>query len=40
MFDISTKANIYSHPDYKSKITSANVMDNVLALPDTQMSIP
>lgn len=34
--DISTTANIYSHLDYKSKITSANVMDNVLALPDTK----
>ena len=27
--DISTTANIYSHLDYKSKLTSANVMDNV-----------
>ena len=34
--DISTTANIYSHLDYKSKITSANVMDNVLVLPDTK----
>ena len=34
--DISTTANIYSHLDNKSKITSANVMDNVLALPDTK----
>ena len=34
--DISTTANIYSHLDYKSKITSANVMDNVLALLDTK----
>ena len=25
--DIGTTANIYSHLDYKSKITSANVMD-------------
>ena len=33
--DISTTANIYSHLDYKSKITSANVMDQVLTLPDT-----
>ena len=33
--DISTTANIYSHLDYKSKITSANVMDNILTLPDT-----
>lgn len=31
--DIGTTANINSHPDYKSKITSANVMDNIL-LPD------
>ena len=34
--DISTTANIYSHLDYKSKITSANVMDNILVLPDTK----
>ena len=34
--DISTTANIYSHLDYKSKITSANVMDHVLTLPETQ----
>jgi len=33
--DIGTTANIYSHLDYKSKITSANVMDNILTLPDT-----
>lgn len=33
--DISTTANIYSHLDYKSKLTSANVMDNILSLPDT-----
>ena len=33
--DISTTANIYSHLDYTSKITSANVMDSVLALPET-----
>ena len=33
--DISTTANIYSHLDYKSKLTSANVMDNVLTLPET-----
>ena len=32
--DISTTANIYSHLDYKSKITSANVMDNLLSLPE------
>lgn len=25
----------YSHLDYKSKLTSANVMDNVLTLPET-----
>lgn len=34
--DISTTANIYSHLDYKSKITSANVMDNILVLPDSK----
>ena len=34
--DIGTTANIYSHLDYKSKITSANVMDNVLTLPETE----
>ena len=33
--DISTTANIYSHLDYKSKLTSANVMDSILTLPDT-----
>lgn len=33
--DISTTANIYSHLDYKSKITSANIMNNILELPDT-----
>lgn len=33
--DIGTTANIYSHLDYKSRITSANVMDNILTLPDT-----
>ena len=32
--DISTTANIYSHLDFKSKITSANVMDGVLDLPE------
>ena len=36
--DIGTTANIYSHLDYKSKITSANVMDNILALPDTKQT--
>ena len=25
-----------SHLDYKSKLTSANVMDNVLTLPETE----
>ena len=33
--DISTTANIYSHLDFTSKITSANVMDSALALPET-----
>ena len=37
--DIGTTANIYSHLDYKSKITSANVMDNILTLPDTRQAI-
>ena len=36
--DISTTANIYSHLDYKSKLTSANVMDNTLTLPDSARS--
>ena len=36
--DISTTANIYSHLDYKSKVTSANVMGNVLSLPDTTVA--
>ena len=27
---------LYSHLDYKSKLTSANVMDNVLTLPETE----
>lgn len=36
--DIGTTANIYSHLDYKSKITSANVMDNILTLPDTRQN--
>ena len=36
--DIGTTANIYSHLDYKSKITSANVMDNILTLPDTKQT--
>lgn len=33
--DISTTANIYSHLDYQSKLMSANVMGNALALPET-----
>ena len=33
--DISTTANIYSHLDFTSKITSANVMNGALALPET-----
>ena len=36
--DIGTTANIYSHLDYKSKITSANLMDNILTLPDTRQN--
>ena len=36
--DIGTTVNIYSHLDYKSKITSANVMDNLLTLPDTRQT--
>ena len=36
--DIGTTANIYSHLDYESKITSANVMDNILTLPDTRQT--
>ncbi len=32
--DIGTTANIYSHLDYKSKITSANVMDSILSMPE------
>lgn len=36
--DIGTTANIYSHLDYKCKITSANVMDNILTLPDTRQT--
>ena len=31
--DISTTANIYSYLDFSSKISSANVMDDVLELP-------
>jgi len=37
--DISTTANIYSHLDYKSKVTSANVIDTVLSLPKTSPQI-
>jgi Site-specific recombinase XerC len=36
--DIGTTANIYSHLDYKSKIMSASVMDNILTLPDTKLA--
>ena len=36
--DFTTTANIYAHLDYKSKITSANVMDNILTLPDTRQT--
>ena len=36
--DFTTTANIYAHLDYKSKITSANVMDNLLTLPDTRQT--
>ncbi len=35
--DISTTANIYSHLDYKSKMTSASVMDKILTMPDAKM---
>ena len=34
--NISTTANIYSHLDFNSKISSANVMDGVLNLPETK----
>ncbi len=34
--DIGTTANIYSHLDYKSKITSANVMDSILSMPEAK----
>lgn len=33
--DIATTANIYSHLDYSSKISSANVMDSVLKMPES-----
>ena len=33
--DFSTTANIYAHLDYTSKITSAQVMENGLALPNS-----
>ena len=36
--DFTTTANIYAHLDYKSKITSANGMDNILTLPDTRQT--
>ncbi len=36
--DIGTTANIYAHLDYKSKITSAHAMDNILTLPDTRQT--
>jgi site-specific recombinase XerC len=32
--DMGTTANIYSHLDFNSKISSANVMDGVLSLPE------
>ena len=32
--DIGTTANIYSHLDYQSKVNSANIMDNILTLPE------
>ena len=32
--DIATTADIYSHLDFKSKISSANLMDDVLKLPE------
>ena len=32
--DIGTTANIYSHLDYKSKITSAQAMETGLVLPE------
>lgn len=35
--DISTTANIYSHPDYKSKVNSADIMDNILSMPETKI---
>lgn len=34
--DMGTTANIYSHLDFNSKISSANVMDGVLNLPETK----
>ena len=33
--DISTTANIYSHLDYRSKVSSANIMDKILTFPDS-----
>ena len=35
--DMGTTANIYSHLDFNSKISSANVMDGVLNLPETKV---
>ena len=32
--DIATTADIYSHLDFKSKISSAYLMDDVLKLPE------
>ena len=34
--DMGTTANIYSHLDFNSKISSANVMEGVLNLPETK----
>ena len=34
--DISTTANIYNHLDYQSKIYSANMMNNVLNMPEPE----
>ena len=33
--DFSTTANIYAHLDYSAKISSAQAMENGLALPDS-----
>ena len=32
--DFSTTANIYAHLDYSAKITSAQAMENGLAMPE------